>query len=109
MRAIDARNETWQGMMNCFAGLRKTVYQKFMLYGPCTTRRLAELSGIDLLTVRPRTTELIELGFVVMIGSDRGNGIYKAIDFNDVEMSFNKKKREKESGQMYLFPAEEVA
>ena len=54
------------------------VYLAWLTHGPGTTRAVAGASGIDLLTFRPRTTDLFHLGLVEMTGSESGNGIYRA-------------------------------
>jgi hypothetical protein len=48
------------------AAKRWDVYCAFLKHGPGTTRQVATESGIDLLTLRPRVTELCEFGFVVL-------------------------------------------
>lgn len=58
----------------------KAVYEAWVVYGPGTTRQLAIKSGIDLLTFRPRTTDLCDLGLVELVDSERGSeGIYQAV------------------------------
>jgi hypothetical protein len=54
------------------------VYTAWLAHGPSTTRRLAEASGIDILNVRPRTTDLVHMGLVRLCGSAGGEGIYAA-------------------------------
>lgn len=67
MKPIDYRNTTWQEVREQLAGRRLAVYAELSLRGPCTTRELAQRSGMDLLTVRPRVTELVQLGFAVCL------------------------------------------
>ena len=43
-----------------------------------TTRALAGLMGRDVLAVRPRVTELAQVGLVVCVGRTRGQGLYRA-------------------------------
>lgn len=64
MKAIDFRNATFESIRKDLEGLRLQVYEAWMKHGPCTTRQLAQHCGIDLLTVRPRTTELVQLGLL---------------------------------------------
>ena len=52
-------------------------YCEWVIHGPCTTRQLAEKSAIDILNVRPRTTDLVQIGLVEMIGGGQ-EGIYRA-------------------------------
>jgi hypothetical protein len=67
MKAIDFRNATFHSLHSELEGLRLRVYEAWIKYGPCTTRALAEHCGIDLLTVRPRTTELLQLGLLEVV------------------------------------------
>lgn len=46
-------------------GQRMAVYRAWIAHGPATTRELAARSGINLLNVRPRTTELLQAGALV--------------------------------------------
>lgn len=64
MKAVDFRDATFRDLVGKLEGLRLQVYEAWVKHGPTTTRRLAQLCGIDLLTVRPRTTELVQLGLV---------------------------------------------
>jgi hypothetical protein len=81
MKAIDYRNNTWEHVKANLSGLRMQVYTAFVHYGPGTTWQIADKAGISILTLRPRTTELLQLGFVeVMDGSENSReAIYVAI------------------------------
>lgn len=67
MKPIDHRNITWAEVREQLAGRRLAVYAELARLGPCTTRELAQRSGMDILTVRPRITELVQLGFAVLV------------------------------------------
>lgn len=106
MDPVDYRNLTWQALSEKVAGARMAVWIAWCKHGPGTTREVAEKSGIDILTFRPRTTELFDLGFVELVpgagrtggrthgGSDRGmqrhvaEGVYRAIQWNDAKTRF---------------------
>jgi len=64
MKSTDFRNATFESIRKDLEGLRLQVYEAWVQHGPCTTRQLAQRCGVDLLTVRPRTTELIQLGLL---------------------------------------------
>ena len=68
MTPVDIRNETWESLQARVTGLRLAVLDAWRLHGPGTTRDIAARSDMDLLTFRPRTTELVELGLVRMCG-----------------------------------------
>ena len=103
MKPVDLRNENWASMMGRMEGLRKVVYGQLAKHGPCTTRRLAEVSGIDLLTVRPRVTELVSLGLVELIRAEGGQGVYMANHLEIAEAKFIEMQRAAQQGQMKLF------
>ena len=77
MKPIDYRKATFAAIQGHLEGNRRNVYDALRTLGPQTTRALAQLAKMDLLTVRPRITELID--FVDMddrdIGADRRNRI----------------------------------
>ena len=79
MNPSDFRNLTWLDIQTRLVGLRQIVYEKLTARGPSTTRQLAAFAGLDLLTVRPRVTELCQLGLVEVAGRDGHDGIYKAV------------------------------
>lgn len=84
MRPIDFRNTTYHDLVaQSAASNRLAVLSAWRQHGPCTTRELAERSGIDLLHLRPRTTELVQLGFVGLVEDELqttpGAGVYRAL------------------------------
>jgi predicted transcriptional regulator len=81
MKPIDFRNDTFDHIKRTWLAARRwDVYCAFLNHGPGTTREIAQKSGIDLLTLRPRVTELCEAGFMALVdGQERGHeGIYYA-------------------------------
>ncbi len=84
MIAIDFRNITWESLQEQLTGRRLQVLAAWRLHGPATTRELSERSGIDILTLRPRTTELLDLGFLMLVSVDerrpvrQHEGVYRA-------------------------------
>jgi hypothetical protein len=90
MKPIDYRNATWEHVQAHLSGLRQQVYTAFVHYGPGTTRELATRSGISILTLRPRTTELLQLGFVEMLGGteDCREAVYIAVPVDMVKDRF---------------------
>lgn len=88
MTAIDIRNENWDTIRARVCGMRLCVLEAWRAHGPGTTAAIAARAGISLLTFRPRTTELLQLGFLRLKGqvtfSAAGNatheGVYEALD-----------------------------
>lgn len=78
MNPVDFRNATWEEIRGKLKGLRAQAYEAFCFYGPGTTREVAELSGMSLLTLRPRATELLELVYLEVIDSQGHEGVYQA-------------------------------
>ena len=79
MKATDARNLTWEQIRGHLAGMRERVYRAFVSHGAGTTQEVAAEAGISILTLRPRTTELVSLGLVEIISVRDGEGVYRAI------------------------------
>lgn len=83
MKPIDFRNETFGQLRDRLTDLRLAVLQAWQAHGPATTRQVATRCGIDLLTFRPRTTELYQMGAVVLVDEaeptgDAHEGVYRA-------------------------------
>ena len=79
MKPVDFRNETFASIQNRIAGSRSAVYAAWSQHGPCTTEQLAERSKLSILSLRPRTTELFQLGFICLaeIQDVSGSGTYR--------------------------------
>jgi hypothetical protein len=78
MTPEEIRNATWETVKSGLRDRQESVYEAWLFYGPCTTRELAGRTGIDLLNIRPRTTELYALGLLICLGKSSGQGIYQA-------------------------------
>jgi hypothetical protein len=104
MKPIDFRNETFAQVQERVVGARAVVLAAFQKHGPCTTKQLAELSGLSLLTLRPRTTELVELGLVVLAEAqaEKGEGTYRAATHSEAILFFNESRRRATPGQLAL-------
>lgn len=79
MKPIDARNATWTEIRAQLHGRRMHAYEAWQKWGPGTTHEVAERSGMSVLALRPRTTELVALGLVQMTDMANREGIYAAI------------------------------
>jgi predicted transcriptional regulator len=98
MTPVDYSKDTWEDVMRRAEGLRKTVLDGYREHGPCTTRQLARLLDLDILTVRPRTTELYQLGLVELVQDEDGTtgreGVYAAVPFLRFRQNFARLQRE---------------
>lgn len=70
LRALDPRVLT---------GLRRRCYFELLWRGPATTRALAARLEVDLLSVRPRVTELCQAGLVACDQVQDHEGVYRAL------------------------------
>lgn len=79
MKPIDYRNATFAALQERLVGQRAAVLEAWRLHGPGTTEEVALRSQIAILTFRPRTTELFQLGFIVLTDSQpaKGEGTYR--------------------------------
>ena len=75
---IDFRNETFDSIRGRLDADREFILQRFRIFGPCTTRQLAESLGMDVLSVRPRVTELCQMGAVELVDRHDHEGVYRA-------------------------------
>ncbi len=80
MSPIDFRNATFASLRARVSRQRRQVYEAWLRHGPCTTSELSQRSGLHILSLRPRTTELVQLGFVCLARHQprAGEGVYRA-------------------------------
>lgn len=83
------RNATFRELLDQLHGQRQVVLDLWRQHTtgehPLTTAELADKTGFSLLTLRPRTTELYQLGFVQCVGSvPRQGGLYRALSTAEV-------------------------
>jgi hypothetical protein len=79
MNSTDPRDMTWQEIRDGLTGVREAVWNWLLYKGPATTAAIADGTGIGLLTVRPRVSELVAWGFVECIGRAKAGGLYQAV------------------------------
>ncbi len=70
MNPTHFRDLTFAELQSRLGDLRLRVFEAWRRHGPGTTRAMAAQAGIDLLTFRPRTTELVQLGLVMLAPAD---------------------------------------
>jgi predicted transcriptional regulator len=80
MKPVDFRHETFETIRARVVLDRAACLAALRACGPCTTRELARRMGRDILNVRPRVTELVQLGFVVTEDAAGREGVYRALD-----------------------------
>lgn len=107
MKPIDYRNATFAELQGRISGQREVTLQAWQQHGPCTTEQLAEKSGLSILTLRPRTTELYQMGFIRVVGDGpcadghrpAKGGMYRACTPNETAAHFAAQRRIAVSGQ----------
>lgn len=113
MKPIDFRNESFAQLQERLSELRQQVFNAWADYeerfgaAGATTREVAKAAGIDILTFRPRCTELYQMGalMVVEVQSGQttgGEGRYRLRSLAEWEQWFNEQRDEAISGQQQL-------
>lgn len=72
------RDEVFRGLQDGLTKRRQEVYDAWLAQGPATTRELAVRADLALLSVCPRTTELLQMGLLECVGRRDGCGVYRA-------------------------------
>lgn len=80
MKPLDFRSATYADLADRLAGQRVAVLAAWHLYGPGTTAEIASAARLSILTFRPRTTELYQLGYIALTAEQphKGEGVYCA-------------------------------
>ena len=119
MQPIDYRTANWNDLQALLQGLRLSVLEAWRQHGPGTTREVSEKSGIDILTFRPRTTELYQLGFIAIVEDSipstvqpfnfssvpacRGHeGTYRALSDGEAWARFREQREQAQDAQLAL-------
>jgi len=77
-QATKIRDAMWAEVQGRVHGLREEVWAWLEKHGPATSEEVAEGTGICLLTVRPRLTELCQWQFAACVGRKGRSGVYAA-------------------------------
>jgi predicted transcriptional regulator len=93
MTPIDIRNETWESIQGRLQAERQKVYFALLDAGETTTRDLAARMGWERDNVRPRVTELLQMGFVDLVRKDAAGGVYRALTFAQARARFDERKK----------------
>jgi hypothetical protein len=76
LKPAELRNLTWKEVREHVSDDMQRVHRAWADHGPGTTREVAEKSGLSLLTLRPRTTDLYQVGLVECVDRRGGEGVY---------------------------------
>lgn len=104
MKPIDFRDATFEGMQVYIAGQREAVLGAWRVHGPGTTAEVCGRAGMSILSFRPRTTELLELGFVCLtdVQPVKGEGTYRVRTVSEHLGWLNEKSRDARNTQREL-------
>lgn len=94
MKPVDFRNENWEQVRGRMNAARAVVYRGMLDVAPIalTTRDWAEVLRMDVLSVRPRITELVQMCYVVCEGEGR-EGKYRALSSFEARRAFEETQR----------------
>jgi hypothetical protein len=86
MKPIDFRLATYESLQERINDSRAGVLAAWRKFGPGTTAVVAEAAGISILTLRPRSTELFQLGFICLndLQPYVGEGVYRAREATEI-------------------------
>jgi hypothetical protein len=101
MKPVDLSRANFAELKNHFTEQRAEVHRAWLAHGPGTTRDVAAKSGLDLLTLRPRSTELYQLGLLEFQGRTGHDGLYRARTLEEWE-TYLAGIRQPASGQQML-------
>ncbi len=105
MQPIDYRTANWTDLQALLQGLRLSVLEAWRTHGPGTTREVSQKSGIDILTFRPRTTELYQLGFIMIVETTAHRaheGEYRALSDGEAWARFREQRGKAHDAQLSL-------
>lgn len=94
MKPIDYRNASFEDLRARLQGERMKVLSAWRQHGRGTTAEIAQKAEISILSFRPRTTELYQLGFLKLVNADeRGTeGVYQAATDVEVLETFRRRR-----------------
>ena len=91
MIPLDFRNATFADLQARLHGQRSIVLRAWQRHGPGTTAQVASRAGMSILSFRPRSTELFQLGYICLADQQpaKGEGIYRAREYPEVVVWFD--------------------
>ena len=90
MIATEIRDANWHEIEGRMTDLRGQVYWKMIeIEVPSTTRDIAgEMGRSEPTSIRPRVTELVQLGLARCVGVRDGEGLYEAVSLSEAQRAF---------------------
>lgn len=95
MTGSQIKRETWRERREQLQGNRHTIWQwvtiaQLQHRRPVTTAEVATMFRSSVLSVRPRITELIQLGFMRCTGKRGHEGLYEPIGIREAQAAVQK-------------------
>ena len=78
MKPVDLSRMSFAELRPQLNHLRETCQLAWLAHGPGTTRDVAAKANMDILTFRPRSTELYQLGLLELTDRTGHEGVYRA-------------------------------
>lgn len=96
MKPADLRNATFHSLVGGLSRQRLEVWRAWSAHGPGTTRAIAARAGMDILSFRPRSTELYQLGLLELLCDETAGheGVYRARTNVETDRWLESRKRE---------------
>ena len=94
MNTLDIKLDNWNAIADQLTDRRLAVWRALIHRGESTSRNLAYYMDADVLTIRPRLTELLQLGFVVLTGKQGHEGTYRACSQEEARRAFVTRQQE---------------
>ena len=83
--ATEIKRQVWRQIREQATGQRRLVWEAYRDHGPCTSKAISAATGISLWNVRPRTTELLQMGLLKLVGKDGRDGVYAWVSLEEAE------------------------
>lgn len=100
MKNTDPRDMTWAEIRDSLAGTRELIHAWLLAHGPATTMTIADALRMNLLSVRPRVSELCAWGFAECTGRAKHEGFYQAIPITAAQARHEESRRESQLSLM---------
>lgn len=98
----DIKLDNWQAVQSRLTDHRLAVWQALAHRGESTSRKLANYMDEDVLTIRPRLTELLQMGFVILTGKVGHEGTYRACSREEARRAFDLKQSQSNNPQLEM-------
>lgn len=96
------RNANYLEMVDLLTGRREAVLRALRELDQATTRELAQHMGRDVLSVRPRISELVDLDLVEFVARKGKDGVYRARTCREIEAAYRRRDAARKPEQLSM-------